>query len=35
MSRIVGLDRQDVVEYDPAVDRVLPRGIALPGRVLM
>jgi NADPH oxidase 2 len=28
-SRVVGVDRQDVNEYDPNVDRVLPRGSPL------
>jgi NADPH oxidase len=28
MSRVVGVDRQDTGEYDPGVDRVLPRGIS-------
>lgn len=27
VSRVVGVDRQDTSEYDPGVDRVLPRGI--------
>jgi NADPH oxidase 2 len=26
VSRVVGVDRQDTTEYDPGVDRVLPRG---------
>ena len=26
VTRIVGVDRQDTTEYDPGVDRVLPRG---------
>jgi predicted ferric reductase len=29
ISKVVGLDRQDATEYDPGVDRVLPRGINL------
>jgi len=28
VSRVVGVDRQDTTEYDPGVDRVLPRGIS-------
>ena len=27
VSRVVGVDRQDTSEYDPGVDRVLPRGM--------
>lgn len=30
VSRVVGVDRQDTTEYDPGVDRVLPRGILSP-----
>jgi NADPH oxidase 2 len=29
VSRVVGVNRQDASEYDPNVDRVLPRGISL------
>lgn len=29
VSRVVGVDRQDTSEYDPGVDRVLPRGSSL------
>jgi len=28
VSRVVGVDRSDKMEYDPGVDRVLPRGIS-------
>jgi len=28
VSKVVGLDRQDVTEYDPGVDRILPRGFS-------
>lgn len=31
VSRVVGVDRQDTTEYDPGVDRVLPRGTGFKG----
>ena len=31
VSRVVGVDRQDTTEYDPGVDRVLPRGTVFEG----
>jgi len=34
ISKVVGLDRQDATEYDPRVDRILPRGISLHLRLL-
>jgi NADPH oxidase 2 len=32
VSKVVGVDRQDTTEYDPGVDRILPRGTYMFGQ---